>query len=85
MAGYAFGYPALQLYVPHLPCPNLSANSTIVLRYTTDLFHSRITSKFAVPSPNGAPGCQPFILSRLAVEASTSGTLWRRSTWPLPS
>ena len=31
------------------------------------------------------PARQPLTLSRLAVEASTSGTLWRRSTRPLPS
>src|SRR5262249_16322538 len=62
-----------------------SANSTMALRSTTARFPPRIPSKFAVPSANGAPACQPFTLSRFAVEASTSGTLWRRSTWPLPS
>jgi len=27
----------------------------MVLRYSTDRFHSLMTAKFAVPSPNGAP------------------------------
>jgi hypothetical protein len=31
-----------------------SAKRTRVLRYTTDRFHSLMTSKFAMPSPNGA-------------------------------
>jgi hypothetical protein len=56
-----------------------------MFRYTTDRFHSRMTSKFAVPSPNGAPARQPLAFRRLTVEASTSGTLCRRSTCPLPS
>src|SRR5262249_2697515 len=62
-----------------------SAKRAMVLRYTTDRFHSRMTSKFAVPSPTGAPGSQPLLFRRLAVEASTSGTLRRRSTRPSPS
>src|SRR5262245_61214962 len=70
---------------PAVPYRNRSAKYAIVLRYTTARFHSRITSKFGVPSPNGAPARQPLVLSRLAVEASTSGTLWRKSIWPLPS
>src|SRR5215471_18446773 len=59
-----------------------SAKRAMVLRYTTDRFHSRMTSKFAVPSPNGAPALQPLVFRRLAVEASTSGTLRQRSTCP---
>src|SRR5215470_3216829 len=62
-----------------------SAKSTRVLRYTTDRFHSLMTSKFAVPSPNGAPARQPLVFRRLAIEASTSGTLCRRSTCPSQS
>jgi hypothetical protein len=34
-----------------------------------------MTSKLAVPSPNSAPARQPLLFRRLAVEASTSGTL----------
>ena len=45
----------------------------------------RIEQQFGVPAVNGAPARQPLVLSRLAVDASTSGTEWRRSTWPLPS
>jgi hypothetical protein len=62
-----------------------SAKRAMVLRYTTDRFHSRMTSKFAVPSVNEAPARQPLAFRRLAVEASTSGTLCRRSTCPSPS
>src|SRR5712671_7279200 len=50
-----------------------SAKRTMVLRYTTDRFHSLMTSKFAVPSPNGAPARQPLVFRRLAVEANWSG------------
>jgi hypothetical protein len=39
---------------------SLSAKRATVLRYTTERFHSRMTSKFAVPSPNGAPVRQPL-------------------------
>jgi hypothetical protein len=61
-----------------------SANSTKALRYLCGIplaHHLEIL----VPSPNGAPAPQPLTFNKLAVEASTSGTLWRRSTWPLPS
>src|SRR5215470_577789 len=50
------------------------------LPYTTDRFHSLMTSKFAAPSPNDAPARQPLVFRKLTVEASTSGTLCRRPT-----
>src|SRR4029078_5634381 len=53
----------------------------MVLRWDSERFHSRITWKFSVPSPNGAPAFQPLTFSRLAVEASTSRTLCRKSHW----
>jgi hypothetical protein len=51
-----------------LNCPQfVSAKRTRASRYTTDPFHSLMTSKFVVPSPNGAPARQPFVFRSLAV------------------
>src|SRR5262249_41208671 len=88
LMGYGVSPPALPTIepvsiedAPQGPASR-SAKRTVVLRYTTDRFHSRMTSKFAIPSPNCTPACQPLVFRRLAVEASSSGTLRRRSTGP---
>ena len=65
---------------------DFDGNGHVDLRHSVpDVLASTANLLHTAGWKTGAPFLKPEVCSRLAVEASTSGTLWRRSTWPLPS